>query len=85
MPSYNRIEEMDRWDVVNYIRALQGKLDGIVADTVPAGLPGETGDKLPGFTRIGPNRSPAFARPTVMAAPRPAGEPAPAKPEGHEQ
>ena len=26
MPPYNRIEEMDRWDVVNYVRALQGKL-----------------------------------------------------------
>ncbi len=25
MPNYNRIEEADRWDVVNYLRALQGK------------------------------------------------------------
>ena len=25
MPTYNRIEEMDRWDVVNYVRGLQGK------------------------------------------------------------
>ena len=25
MPPYNRIEEMDRWDVVNYLRGLQGK------------------------------------------------------------
>src|SRR5947209_3464617 len=23
MPPYNRVEEMDRWDVVNYVRALQ--------------------------------------------------------------
>jgi hypothetical protein len=84
MPSYNRIEEMDRWDVVNYIRALQGKLEGIVADTMPAGLPGETGDKLPGFTQIGPNRNPAFARPTVIVAPRAPGEQASAKREGHE-
>ena len=26
MPPYNRIEEMERWDVVNYVRGLQGKL-----------------------------------------------------------
>ncbi len=25
MPTYNRIEEMDRWDVVNYVRALAGE------------------------------------------------------------
>jgi mono/diheme cytochrome c family protein len=65
MPPYNRIEEMDRWDVVNYIRAVQGKLVGVVADTTPAGRPGETGDKLPGFTRIGPTRSAPYAHPSV--------------------
>jgi cytochrome c len=26
MPPYNRIEEKDRWDVVNYVRGLQGTL-----------------------------------------------------------
>jgi len=53
MASYNRIEEPDRWDVVNYVRGLQGKL----AAPVPVGAvgrPGETGAKLPGPTRIGP-------------------------------
>ena len=35
MPSYNRIEEPDRWDVVNYLRGLQGKL----GRTVPTGPP----------------------------------------------
>lgn len=69
MPSYNRIEEMDRWDVVNYLRAVQGRFDGVVADTTPAGLPGETGDKLPGYTRIGPARSAPYAHPVVTAAP----------------
>ena len=54
MPSYNRIEEPDRWDVVNYIRSLQGKLS-IAADSTH-GLPGETGDKLPGATESGPTR-----------------------------
>jgi mono/diheme cytochrome c family protein len=53
MASYNRIEELDRWDVVNYVRGLQGKL----TTTVPVGAvgrPGEAGAKLPGPTRIAP-------------------------------
>lgn len=54
MPPYNRIEEPDRWDVVNYIRSLEGK-NSIAADT-SHGLPGETGDKLPGVTQMGPTR-----------------------------
>ena len=53
MPSYNRIEETDRWDVVNYIRGLQGKYQ---VATGPVGLPGETGDKLPGYSQMGPTR-----------------------------
>src|ERR1035437_3643951 len=48
MPPYNRIEEADRWDVVNYLRGLQGKFPVVAA---PVGRPGETGDKLPGATR----------------------------------
>ena len=58
MPSYNRIEEMDRWDVVNYVRGLQGKSQ---VATGPVGLPGETGDKLPGYSQMGPTRpSPTY-------------------------
>ena len=53
MPSYNRIEEMDRWDVVNYVRGLQGKYQ---VATGPVGLPGETGDKVPGYSQMGPTR-----------------------------
>ena len=53
MPSYNRIEESDRWDVVNYIRGLQGRYQ---VATGPVGLPGETGDKLPGYSQSGPTR-----------------------------
>jgi len=53
MPSYDRIEEMDRWDVVNYIRGLQGKYQ---VATGPVGLPGETGDKVPGYSQMGPTR-----------------------------
>jgi len=84
MPSYNRIEEMGRWDVVNYIRAMQGQLPGVVPDTTPAGLPGETGDKLPGFTQIGPNRNAAFARPIVTATPHAPNGAAQTKTEGHD-
>src|SRR5688500_14823729 len=47
MPSYNRIEEMERWDVVNYVRGLQGRY---TVQTGPVGLPGKTGDKLPGYS-----------------------------------
>jgi mono/diheme cytochrome c family protein len=66
MPTYNRIEEMDRWDVVNYVRGLQGKL-GAAVPTGAVGLPGETGDKLPGATRTGPTVPPAFAHPMRAA------------------
>lgn len=67
MPSYDRIEDMDRWDVVNYVRALQGKIPGVVVDTSPAGYPGENGRTVPGYTRTAPTR-PAPYRPEDMAA-----------------
>jgi mono/diheme cytochrome c family protein len=59
MPSYNRIEEPDRWDVVNYLRGLQGRI-GQTVPTGPLAPPGVTGDKLYGFTRTGPTRMPPF-------------------------
>jgi mono/diheme cytochrome c family protein len=68
MPSYNRIEDMERWDVVNYVRGLQGRLAQPVP-TGPLGLPGETGDKLPGATRVGPTVPSAHVKP--MAGPAP--------------
>ena len=49
MPSYNRIEEPDRWDIVNYLRSLQGKI-AIAADT-SHGRPGETGANRSGCDR----------------------------------
>ena len=55
MPSYNRIEESDRWDVVNYVRALQGQVPGAAVDTLPPALPGITGTAVPGPTVLGPN------------------------------
>ena len=82
MPTYDRIEDADRWDVVLYVRALQGLLPGVVADTSPAGKPGENGKTVPGATRTAPTRpvpwrpqdmnrpdAPAVAAPTP-AAPR---------------
>lgn len=62
MPTYNRIEEMDRWDVVNYVRALQG---GGAVEVGPLGAPGVTGDKLPGATRIGPTRPAPYFNPAA--------------------
>lgn len=53
MPSYNRIEEPDRWDIVNYLRSIQSAT--ATADSLH-GLPGETGDKLPGASQMGPTR-----------------------------
>jgi hypothetical protein len=67
MPSYNRIEELDRWDVVNYVRGLQGKYQVAVG---PVGLPGETGDKVPGYSQMGPTRpSPYWHHAGAQAGP----------------
>lgn len=55
MPTYNRIEEQDRWDIVNYLRGLQGKL-GTTVPIGPIAPPGITGSSLPGATDLGPSR-----------------------------
>jgi mono/diheme cytochrome c family protein len=68
MPNYDRIEDADRWDVVLYVRALQGMLPGVTADTTPPGKPGETGRTVPGYTRTAPTR-PAPWRPQDMTRP----------------
>lgn len=71
MPTYNRIEEQDRWDVVNYLRGLQGKL-GKTVPTGPLAAPGVTGDKVPGFTKTAPTRPAPFMKPgadTLKKAP----------------
>lgn len=54
MPTYNRIEEMDRWDVVNYVRALQGVVSN-TAGTGPVGYPGQNGATVPGYTATAPS------------------------------
>jgi mono/diheme cytochrome c family protein len=57
MPSYNRIEERDRWDLINYLRALQGRVTGVPFERGPVALPGVTGDKVPGASTMGPARA----------------------------
>jgi mono/diheme cytochrome c family protein len=56
MPPYNRIEEKDRWDVVNYVRGLQGVLPTGGVPTGPLGVPGFNGAAVPGATELGPTR-----------------------------
>ncbi len=85
MPSYNRIEERARWDVVNYLRGLQGLLPGRTVDVGPVAPPGVTGAALPSATMLAPQTwirpmlpnvrtAPAApAAPGDSAAPRPAG------------
>ena len=68
MPTYNRIEEADRWDIVNYVRSLQGKI-AIAADT-SHGRPGETGALVPGASTMGPTRPAPYYHPSSAAAPR---------------
>jgi mono/diheme cytochrome c family protein len=57
MPSYNRIEERDRWDVVNYVRALQGFVTNVPFERGPVALPGVTGTMVPGASELGPTRA----------------------------
>ena len=59
MPSYNRIEDPDRWDVVNYVRGLQGT-GGREVQTGPLAAPGITGRMLPGPSRTAPTRPAPF-------------------------
>lgn len=65
MPTYNRINENERWDIVNYLRGLQGAHQVVAA---PAGLPGETGATLPSATELGPTRPSPYYRPVGSQA-----------------
>ncbi len=76
MPSYNRIEEADRWDVVNYLRALQGLVTGVQVATGPLAMPGVNGDKVPGPTALGPNRWVPHVAPGLIGTPGASSEPA---------
>src|SRR5581483_4279028 len=65
MPSYNRIEEPDRWDIVNYLRALQGK--GTIAANTTHCRPGETGACVPAASQMGPTRPSPYFHASGMA------------------
>jgi mono/diheme cytochrome c family protein len=67
MPSYARIEEHERWDIVNYIRTLQGK--GTIAADTSHGRPGETGSLVPSSSRTAPTRPAPYFRTTPTAVP----------------
>lgn len=76
MPPYNRIEERDRWDLINYLRALQ---QGVAVEVGAPARPGITGDKMPGANTVAPTRpAPHFRGVTPPPAPAtPATTPAP--------
>lgn len=67
MPTYDRIEEMDRWDVVNYVRALQGKAS-IAVGVGALAVPGVTGRWVPGATVDAPTRQAPFVPPALGSA-----------------
>ena len=75
MPTYNRIEEGDRWDVVNYVRALQGLVTGVPFERGPLALPGVNGDMVPGPSTLGPNRAIPYRRAAADSASPPGGTP----------
>lgn len=67
MPPYNRIEEPIRWDIVNYMRTLQGKT-GMAVDT-SHGRPGETGPQFNiGATISAPTRPAPYHTPVGSQA-----------------
>jgi hypothetical protein len=65
MPPYNRIEEHDRWDIINYLRTLQGKNAAFAADSSHC-RPGETGACVPGASTMGPTRPAPFYRASAV-------------------
>jgi mono/diheme cytochrome c family protein len=76
MPPYNRIEESERWDLINYLRTIQRAAAGAPAAPSAIGRPGETGTLVPGPSRTAPTRPAPFFKPQsampATAAPTPA-------------
>jgi mono/diheme cytochrome c family protein len=68
MPTYNRIEEAERWDVVNYLRALQGRTPNTTGGIGYYGYPGQNGPTVPGATLTAPTLPPPMWRPNMTAA-----------------
>ncbi len=65
MPAYARIEEADRWDVVNYVRALQAG----TAVTGPHGMPGQNGATVPRASATAPGLPSPFVPAPVQLTP----------------
>lgn len=73
MPNYARIEESDRWDVVNYVRALQGKTD--IKPVIGAhGMPGQNGTTVPRASASAPQLPAPFTAPEVKLTPGSSGK-----------
>ena len=77
MPTYNRIEEHERWDVVNYVRALQGKVPNTTGGTAAYGFPGQNGATVPGPSTTAPTRPAPMWRANLALPNAPAPPPAP--------
>ena len=73
MPPYNRIEERERWDLINYLRAVQRGTAN--ATTVRVGRPGETGNLVPGPSVDAPTRPAPYFRPGTPSVTPPATTP----------
>lgn len=73
MPNYARIEENDRWDVVNYVRALQGMTD--IAPVIGApGMPGQNGTTVPRATATAPGLPSPFVPGSTQLTPGSSGK-----------
>jgi mono/diheme cytochrome c family protein len=68
MPSYSRVDQMDRWDIVNYIRTLQGKT-AFKADTTRAGYAGQNGTTVPRASHTAPTVPAPFFKPNITPTP----------------
>lgn len=78
MPPYNRLEEQERWDIVNYLRAVQrGTANPSMARL---GRPGETGDLVLRATVTAPTRPAPHFKPTAAAPPALPAPPTPRTP-----
>ena len=66
---------------INYVRGLQGRYP---VATGPVGFPGQTGDKLPGYSAVGPTVPSVYLKPSTSGITPKAERPAEgAKPEGN--
>jgi len=70
MPAYARIEEADRWDVVNYVRALQAG----TAITGAHGMPGQNGVTVPRASATAPQLPSPFTPAPVQLTPGSSGK-----------